>query len=252
MRVAFVNVKGGVGKTTSAVSTASALQRSGLKVLLVDLDPQASATYSLGFKSSEAALTVADAVLDGANPQDVVVTAENGVDVLPGSMRLATADMVLTRRKSATAALDRVLRGSEKIYDAVIIDCPPGLSMLTAVGLRASTGFVVPTTPQDLAVDALARFFEGLDTMRSEIGDTKLLGILLTMVDWRIRHTEEMVQAVRKKYGKKVFGQEIPINVKLTEASAYGVSIFELESWSTGGVAYRKFSGELLRRLRTL
>ncbi|MEM9405471.1 MAG: ParA family protein [Acidobacteriota bacterium] len=252
MRVAFVNVKGGVGKTTSAVSAASALQRSGLKVMLVDLDPQASATYSLGFRSTEGSLTVADVLLDGTPAQEVVVEAENGVHVLPGSMELAAADLKLARQKTAAQRLDRALQGSESVYDAVIIDCPPGLSLLTLMGLRASKAYVVPSSPQDLAIDALGRFFQGLETLESEVGETQLLGILITMADWRVRHTDEMVKKLRKAYGKKVFSVEIPINVKLAEASGYGVSIFELESWSTGGAAYRKFSGEMLRRLRTL
>lgn len=252
MRVAFVNVKGGVGKTTSAVSAASALQRSGLQVLLVDLDPQASATYSLGFRSTEGALSVADVLLEGTSAQDVVVEAENGVHVLPGSMALAGADLKLARHKEASAKLDRALTGAEAAYDAVIIDCPPGLSLLTLMGLRASSAYVVPSSPQDLAIDALSRFFQGVEALHEEIGDTQLLGILITMADWRVRHTDEMVKKLRKAYGKKVFSVEIPINVRLAEASGYGVSIFELESWSTGGAAYRKFAGEMLRRLRTL
>ena len=150
------------------------------------------------------------------------------------------------------AKLERALEGVEAAYDAVIIDCPPGLSLLTLMGLRASKAYVVPSAPQDLAIDALSRFFQGIEVLAEEVGDTQLLGILITMADWRVRHTDEMVKKLRKAYGKKVFSVEIPINVRLTEASGYGVSIFELESWSTGGAAYRKFSGEMLRRLRTL
>ncbi len=252
MRLALVNVKGGVGKTTTAVNLAAAFARSGLKVLLVDLDPQGSATYSFGAGGDEEAPTLAAVLLGKAGAAEAIrASGVEGVDLLPSSLQLAGADLALSRKQEPEKLLRKALTPVRRRYDVVVLDCPPGLSILTLNGLAAADAFLVPVTPHHLDMDALGRFFEALEIVRERIGKLpEPLGILLTMVDHRTLVTDEMVAALRKSYGSKVFRAEIPINVRLAEAPGHGQTIFDYESWSSGAVAYGLLGGEVLRRAR--
>ena len=252
MKLALVNVKGGVGKTTSAVNLAAAFARSGLKVLAVDLDPQGSATTSFGVPREEASPSVAEVLLGEVELAEAVrETRVEGIALLPASLRLAGADLALARKHEPDKILKRALSSVRRRYDVVVLDCPPGLSIRTANALAASDAYIVPVLPHHLDMEALAGFFEALSTLKERIGKLpELLGILLTQVDHRTQVTDEVVAAIRGTWGKRVFRTEIPINVRLAEAPAHGRTIFEFESWSTGALAYGKLGGEALRRAR--
>lgn len=250
MKLALTNLKGGVGKTTTAVNLAAAFARSGLTVLLADLDPQASATYSLGVGRDEVESSVAEVLTGEAEAGDVVLeTAVENIHLLPGSLRLAGLDMVLAREPEPDKLLRKALSPLRRRYDVTVLDSPPGLSILTVNALAAADSYVVPVAPHRLDAEALGGFLDLV--AQSRIGKkTELLGILLTMVDHRTQVTDEMVEAIRRAHGSKVFRTEIPINVKLAEAPAAGRPIFDYESWSTGAAAYGKLGAEVLRRAR--
>lgn len=250
MRLALANLKGGVGKTTTAVNLAAAFSRAGLKVLLVDLDPQGSASYSLGVPRDQVATSTADVLTGKSEAAEAIVeTGVEGVSLLPASLELAALDLYLARKQEPDKVLRKALTGRR--FDVTVIDCPPGLSILSVNGMAAADAYIVPTTAHRLDVEALEGFLEAVESVRERIGKKPaLLGILLTMVDHRTSVTTEVVAAVRRAHGTKVFRTEIPINVRLAEAPAAGRSIFDYESWSTGAMAYGLLGGEVLRRAR--
>lgn len=252
MRLALVNVKGGVGKTTTAVNLAAAFARSGLKVLIADLDPQGSATTSFGVTREEASPSLADVLLGQVEASEAIRdTRVEGIALLPASMRLAGADLALARKHEPDKLLKRALFPVRRRYDVIVFDCPPGLSILTTNALTAAHACIVPVLPHHLDMAALEGFLEALSGLKDRIGKPpELLGILLTQVDHRTQVTDQVVAAIRETWGKRVFRTEIPVNVRLAEAPAQGRTIFEFESWSTGALAYGKLGGEVLRRAR--
>ncbi len=252
MILSLVNVKGGVGKTTTAVNLSATFAASDLRVLLVDLDPQGSASFSLGAARDDHEPTAADVLLDGLPAAAAIQqTGIEGLDILPGSMALAASELGFARKRSPELFLKKALQQVRRRYDAILIDCPPGLSILTLNGLAASTAYILPVLPQDLVHEALDRFFEGWDRLQATLRTKpELLGILINMVDKRTNLTGEMVGEIRKAYGRRVFKTEIPINIRLAEAPGYGMSIFEYERWSTGAQAYRLLGAEAIRRAR--
>jgi len=247
---ALVSRKGGVGKTTTAVNLAAALALRGRRTLLVDLDSQCSATLSLGVDREAFAPSAADLLLREAEAPEIVrQSAVENLELITGSVDLLSADVELGRsgwhRRRLKAALDPVA----PLYDHILLDCPPSLAVLPQAALLASDNFLVPVVPQFLAVEGVRNLIDSIARLGERFGHSPdLLGIVLTMVDYRTRETREQVARVRRLCGDQVFAVEVRINVRLAEAPAAGKTIFEHDASCTGAQSYALLAEEMLLR----
>ena len=249
--VALVNNKGGVGKTTSAVSLAAGIAAEGHRVLLADLDAQGSASLSLGIARADLSPGVAEVILEGRLIREAIrPSSVKGLDILPGSMKLASADLALSDVNGREAVLKTALKPILADYDIMVLDCPPSLGLLTVNALTAADFFLVPLTLDYLALEGLVNLMEAVERIRAGIGKTAApLGFLLTLADYRLNVTEEIAGMIRKHYGRLVFKTVIPGNVKLKEAPSFGKTIFDYDAGSAGAEAYRELTKEVLHRL---
>jgi len=246
--IAAVNNKGGVAKTTSAVSLAAGLAAEGRRVLLADLDAQASASLSLGIARADLLPSAAEVLLQGLPVQEAVRRSYvEGLDILTGSMALSSADLVLADRTGREAVLRSALTPARREYDVIILDCPPSLGLVPVNALTAADLFFVPMTPDYLALEGLVNLMEAVERIRAGIGKTAdLLGILLTLCDYRLNATAEIIGMIRRHYGRQVFKTEIKSNVRLKEAPSFGKTIFDFDRGSAGAECYRAFVQEVL------
>jgi chromosome partitioning protein len=178
------------------------------------------------------------------------LTTVEGLDLLTGSMELANADLVLGDRKGREGRLRQALEPVRADYDAIVFDCPPSLSLVPINALAAADAYIVPVVSHYLALEGLVNLLDTVKRIRAGIGTpAELLGLLLTMVDYRARLTTELVSMIREHYGRQVFGTEIRVNVRLTEAPSFGKPIFDYASTSTGAEAYGRLTDEVIARL---
>jgi chromosome partitioning protein len=246
--VTFVNQKGGVGKTTTAVSLAAALARRGQRVLIVDLDPQANATSALGVDAKDR-LGIYDALLDEVPATQCVVTVpDEGVDVVPASAGLAGAEVELVPVMARERRLANALHAVRKEYDWILVDCPPSLGLLTVNALAASDHVVIPVQCEYMALEGLSRLMETLDLVRRNLNPSlSILGVVLTMFDSRTRLSQQVVDEVRGHF-PQTLDTVVPRTVRLSEAPSHGQSIFRYEPGGRAATAYDALAGELLAR----
>jgi chromosome partitioning protein len=247
--VTFVNQKGGVGKTTTAVSLAAALARRGQRVLLADLDPQANATSALGIAGDDR-LGIYDALLDEVPAAQCIVTAQDeGVDVVPASAGLAGAEVELVPVMARERRLANALQGLRSRYDWILVDCPPSLGLLTINALTACDHVVIPVQCEYMALEGLSRLMETLDLVRRNLNPSlTILGVVLTMFDSRTRLSQQVVDEVRGHF-PQTLATVVPRTVRLSEAPSHGQSIFRYEPAGRAAQAYDALAGELLARV---
>jgi chromosome partitioning protein len=247
--VSLVNQKGGVGKTTTAVSLAVALARRGQRVLLVDLDPQANATSALGVLRSDRP-GVYDALLD-ETPVDQCITRveDEGVDLVPSSAELSGAEVELVPVLARERRLANALHPVRERYDWVLVDCPPSLGLLTINALTASDSVIIPVQCEYMALEGLSRLMETLELVRRNLNPgLHILGVILTMFDPRTRLAQQVVDEVRGHF-PQTFATIIPRSVRLSEAPSHGQSIFRYEPGGRSAAAYEAVASELLERV---
>ena len=250
MITAITSRKGGVSKTTTAVNLAAALAGIGKRVLLVDLDSQASASLSLGVPRSALFPCLAD-ILFGSRPAADTIrsTATLGLDLITASTDLQSFDRTVANQPNREGILKRALEPILPRYDFVVLDCPPHQSQLSLNGLVASDNFIVPIVPHYLAATSLEPLLWATERLPAAYGvRPSLLGIVLTQVDYRTKAARTNVAGIREQFGDAVFAVEIRINVRLAEAPEAGQTIFEYDPKSTGARSYRLLAAEMLMR----
>jgi chromosome partitioning protein len=251
-RIALMNQKGGVGKTTTCVNLGAALARRGLRVLLVDMDSQANLTVHLDIRPDALAKSVYDVLSGRAGVADVLrPTSTLGMDVVPASLDLAGAEMELVstvgREQILKEALDRF--AAEDPHDVVLVDCPPSLGLLAVNALTAVREVIVPLQAEFFALQGMARLREVVALVEKRLNPgLSILGILPSMVDSRTTLSREVLAEIRGFFGASVFGTAIRRNIRLAEASSHGRTVFEYAPDSNGAADYAALAEEVLRR----
>jgi len=246
----LVNQKGGVGKTTTAINLGAFLAQLGQRVLIVDLDPQANATSSLGVDKRTVQASTYDALLADDIPASSILFNERlQLSLLPSSPALAGAEIELVEEADREFKLRHALESMDGKYDYILIDCPPSLGILTVNGLVASRdGVLIPVQCEYLALEGLGQITQTIERVRSGLfPDLRVRGVVLTMFDPRTNLSTDVVKEVNNHFPGQVFKSIIPRSIRLAEAPSYGLPISAFAPTSVGAKAYEALARELLK-----
>lgn len=244
--VAIANQKGGVAKTTTVHTLGAALSERGVEVLLVDLDPQACLTYSVGLDPETLPVGLHD-VLVGRNKAEEAVEGVGTFSLLPASIDLAGSEVHLLTRTGREFVLRRALEPIAHRYDMILVDCPPSLGILTINGLTAADEVVIPLQCETLSHRGVGQLLETIADVHAYTNERlEVLGVVPTMYEARTRHGREVLADVRLRYGLEILEPAIPKSVRFAEAPAHGRSILEHAPRAAGAVAYRALAARLM------
>ena len=249
--IAIANQKGGVGKSTTAVSLGAALAEAGHRVLVVDLDPQGNASTGMGVKHDARETTIYDVLSSEASIRDALVpSAVEGLDGVPSTIDLAGAEIelvsVFSRETRLRKALEPVAEGT---YDFIFLDCPPSLGLLTINALAAAQELLVPIQCEYYALEGLGQLLRNVGLVQQNVNpQLRLTGIVMTMFDSRTKLAEQVVEEVRRYFGPQVYATIIPRTVRLSEAPGFGEPITVYDPRSRGAECYRALAREVATR----
>lgn len=255
--VAIANQKGGVGKTTTTINLAAGLVELGLRVLIVDLDPQGNASTGLGVNTVDRAVTTYELLVDDAPLSEVIQNCGiDGLGIVPATVDLSSADIELISNEKRSFLLHDALRQTamdDYNWDYILIDCPPSLSLLTVNAMVAAHSVLVPLQSEFFALEGLSQLMLTIREVRQTANpNLRIEGIVLTMYDRRNNLSLQVEQDARDNLGELVFKTVIPRNVRVSEAPSYGAPVLSYDTQSLGAKAYRALAKELTKNNKAI
>ncbi len=253
--ISVINQKGGVGKTTTVINLAAGLSLKGKKILVIDLDPQGNATTGLGLSNTESSEKTIYSVLNGNKKISEVIktTKFENLNLITSNVDLSGLE-VETAGDSRRAfklkdELGAILNDSGALYDYILIDCPPSLSLLTIMALVASDALVVPLQTEFFALEGLTQLMKTIQRIKNNLNpELSIRGILLTMYDRRNKLSSEVEKEARNYFKEKVYETVVPRNVRLSEAPSHGVPVLVYDKLCSGSRSYFSFTDEFLNQ----
>ncbi len=253
--IAIANQKGGVGKTTTAVNLAVSLAVLENSTLVVDLDPQANCTSSLGYNAREVRPSVYEVIIGKSRPEDILCKNEEvpHLDLLPANINLVGAEVELISIRDREQLLKKSLIGLTDNYDYVIIDCPPSLGLLTVNALTAADSVIIPVQVEYFALEGLGLLLNTIKIVRGGLNpDLEISGVLLTLYDSRLRLSKQVAAEVKRYFGNQVFKTIIHRNVTVAEAPSFGKPVLLHSATSTGARNYLALAREMMQRISAI
>ena len=248
--VAIINQKGGVGKSTTAINLSAALGEMGKQVLLVDLDPQGNSSSGLGIEKNKIDQCVYDILLNDISIKEVIIPDVcEGLDLVPATINLAGAEVELVSEMARENRLKDAVGSMRGKYDYVFIDCPPSLGLLTVNALVAADKLLIPIQCEFYALEGVTKLLESMKRVKSRLNPSlDIFGVLLTMYDGRTTLSKQVVDEVKRYFGKTVFDTLIPRTVKLSEAPSFGLPITQYDPQGKGSLSYINLAKEVINR----
>ncbi|MCR4742502.1 MAG: AAA family ATPase [Treponema sp.] len=246
--IVFVNQKGGVGKTTSAINIGAYIALAGKKVLLVDFDAQGNMSSGVGISKEKP--TIYDLMAEQVKPEEAIKhTPVENLDAISASIDLSGAAIELVDQEDREFYLKRALAPLKEIYDYILIDCPPSLGLLTVNGLAAADSVLVPMQCEYFALEGITLLLQTVQGVQKNINpNLEIGGIFFTMYDSRTRLAQDVVVQVKSYFKDVVFNTIIPRNVRLSEAPSHGLPICKYDSTCAGARSYEKLAEEVMKR----
>lgn len=249
--IAVANQKGGVGKTTTTINLAAAMVEEGIRVLLVDLDPQGNASTGLGIEVDERSYTTYDLLLGEVPLKEVIQTTDiNDLAIVPATVDLSSADIELMANEKRSFLLHDALRQpdmDEYDFDYILIDCPPSLNLLTVNAMVASNSVLIPLQSEFFALEGLSQLMLTVREVRQTANQAlRIEGVVLTMFDARNNLSQQVEEDARDNLGDLVFQTRIPRNVRVSEAPSFAQPVLQYDGASKGAEAYRALAKEIL------
>ena len=248
--ISISNHKGGVGKTTSAINIGAGLQKLGKRVLLIDLDPQANLSQSLGYGQEE--ITIYNYLKGAVNNSSLKITPiviHKDFSLIPSSLDLSGVEVELSGEAGREFILKELLQPLKSSYDYILIDCPPSLSLLTINSFTASDEIIIPLQAQFLAMQGLAKLVEVIDKIKSRLNKTLTIrGVLITQYDSRKVLNRDVSESIISHFKDKVFKTKIRDNIALAEAPARAMDIFKYNSECNGAKDYLSIAKEIIKQ----
>ncbi|MEV5964132.1 AAA family ATPase [Kribbella sp. NPDC051952] len=245
--LAVANQKGGVAKTTTVATLGAALTELGQRVLVVDLDPQACLTFSVGIDPEDLDKSIHHVLLDKVSAPDVLVEFDDAPDLIPATIELATAEVRLAQDRAPEQVLRTALRPLLASYDWIIVDCPPTLGLLTVNGLTAASDVLIPLQCETLAHRGVGQLLDTIhDVQVLANPNLQVLGVLPTLYDGRTTHARAVLETIADTYSLEVLEPAIPKSIRFAEAPAIGETVLSTAPTSPGAKAYRALASALL------